>query len=158
MAFSKDYRARIVKKVVDRYKCYWHSMHPRVFTSRELYKIGFTKEEWAALKLLRERRKEVIDSGTHWYYSLDFSQMQDRPECLPKHPMLTFSNKNGWPSIEVSERQFPADKAKMLRDWVVTAYQYEADSNVLQSKMHELLRPSFSHTNNNNNYNHSVCC
>jgi hypothetical protein len=150
MAFSKDYRARIVKQITKRYKSFWHSMHPRCFTSRELYKVGFTTDEWAALILLRGRRKEVIDSGWSWTYELDFSQMQDRPEHLPKHPILTFRNKTGWPDITVKEKQFPADKQKMLRDWVIIAYQYESDSNILATKLNDLVRQTWDHANDRN--------
>lgn len=140
MAFNKDYRTRVVRQIKERYRCYWHSMHPRTFTSRELYKVGFAKEEWEALLLLRSNRKEVIQSGGQWTYNLDLSAMLDLPDYVPGKPTLTFDNKKGWPTLDIQEQEFPVEIQEKMRDWVLTAYQYENDSNILGEKLAELIK------------------
>lgn len=145
MGFSRDFRAKIAGKIQERYKSYWHAMHPRDFSVRDLYKTAFTKKEWNALLLLRDRRKEVVKSGWTWEYTIDLSNMADRPDYIPEYPELTFKVKESWPSIEVKENQLPEDVRMKMRDWIITAYQYQNDSNVLGSKLQELVRMQFSH-------------
>ena len=72
--------------------------------------------------------------------------MLDRPEYIPPEPDLTFKVKSGWPEISIKEKQLPEPQRTQMRDWIITAYQYENDSNILGSKLRELLRMEFQHT------------
>jgi hypothetical protein len=156
MGFTKDFRSNFVTRVQKRYKSYWHAMHPRDFESRELYKLGFTKKEWAALLRLRDRRKEVLKSGWNWTYRIDLTMMPDRPEYIPKEPALTFKVKEGWPEVEILESQMREDERMKLRDWIITAYQYQNDSNILGRKLNELLRMQYQHTDRSGYHNRTV--
>lgn len=145
MAFTKSYRDHFARGLAQRYKAYWHQMHPRIFKQSDLYQQAFTKREWKALCLLRERRKEVIDTGATWWYSMDLSDMHDRPEDVPKKPQLGFDCKKGWPSIEVPEGDFSPETQTMLRDWTLIAYQYKRDSEILERKLKNLVKLEHSH-------------
>lgn len=149
MAFTKEFRAKIAGKIQDRYKSYWHAMHPRDFSVRDLYKIAFTKKEYSAMMLLRERRKEILKSGWTWTYEADLSNMHDRPDYIPEDPTLEFKVKEGWPSINVHENELPEDVRMKMRDWIIIAYQYKNDSDVLGAKLRSLVRMQHSHIRSN---------
>jgi hypothetical protein len=121
MGFTKDFRGKFSGKLQDRYKAYWHAMHPRDFTVRDLYKVAFTTKEWNALLTLRERRKEVIKSSHQWSYEIDLSNMHDRPDHIPADPTLWFQVEYGWPVITVKENELPEDWRMKMRDWIITA-------------------------------------
>jgi len=143
MGFSRDFRSKFAGKIQERYKSYWHAMHPRNFGVRDLYKVAYTKKEWSALLLLRDRRKDVLKSGWTWEYEIDLSNMGDRPDYIPENPELTFKVKSGWPSIKVKENELPEDIRMRMRDWIIIAYQYENDSNVLGSKLRDLVKMNY---------------
>lgn len=143
--FSKDFRWRFPNSIQSQYRRYWHAMHPVTFKPKLIYRLGFSDEEWDALRLLRDRRKEVIDEGRWFKYKADFRNMEELPDYMSKRPILTFQLKNNYPEVIVKQKELPESMQKYLQEWILTAYQYQEDSHVLQRKVRNLIGLEYSH-------------
>lgn len=141
MNFSKEYRRRLIGEVTQRFKCYWHAVHPVTFDPIALYRLAFSQEEWDAMALLRERFRDTLTTGYRWYYVTN--------ECQ-QHPIikLEFSTDDEMPEIELNERDLPDQLAKRLRDWAVRAKHYDDMDGLLRDKLRQLVKLEFKYRDN----------
>ncbi len=143
MGFSKEYRGRLVGDVCQRFKCYWHVMHPVTFDPNGLYRLAFTKEEWDAIKVLRERYRAALSTGWSWTYMTN--EDADGPRVG-----LTFTTDDELPNIELNERDVPEALAKRLRAWALRAKHYDDLDSTLRAKLNKLVKLQFQYQDADN--------
>lgn len=142
MSFTKEYRGRLIGEVRHRFKCYWHAVHPVIFNPNDLYRLAFSKEEWSAMMLLRERFRDTLKTGYRWLY------MTNETDEQPKIS-LEFSTDDEMPGIELNERDVPDALALQLRAWAVEAKRLDDMDTLLSQKLRELVRIEFQGFDNN---------
>lgn len=141
MAFNKNFRNKFPQTLQARFRCYWHVMHPVNFDPNEIYRIGWTDEDWDAFQLLLKRRAEVIKHGFLWSYDWDWNG-QSIPDYVPEQASLNWPVRDDWPSIEVQEKELPPAFQAEMREWIFEAYRYRALGQTLFDQVNYLVRVS----------------
>ena len=143
MAFSKQYRRRLIDECRHRFKCYWHAIHPVVFDPNDLYRLAFSTEEWNAMMLLRERYRDTLKTGYHWSYTVNEDGDQQKMS-------MRFSTDDHMPEIELNERDIPERLATRLRAWAWEARRLDVMDSLLSTKLRELVSLEFQEYDCNN--------
>ncbi len=146
MAFTKKFRTDFPATLQKRFRCYWHVMHPVDFDPDEIYRIGWTDETWDAFQLLLERRSEVIKDGFMWSYDWDWTG-QNIPDYVPEEASLNWQTKDGYPSIELQEKELSPGFQAQMREWIFEAYRYRELGNTLFSQVQRLVRVNYESIN-----------
>lgn len=141
--FTKEYRSRLVGEVAHRFKCYWHAVHPQVFKPNDLYRLAFTKEEWNAMMLLRERYRSTLTTGYCWHYTINKTEHNPRIR-------LQFSTDDEMPQLELNEDDIPEPLATAIKKWAVRALYYSDMDDLLRKKLRTLVRLEFRCIGQNN--------
>lgn len=143
MAFSKQYRRRLIDECRHRFKCYWHQIHPVVFNSNDLYRLAFATEEWNAMMLLRERFRDTLKTGYTWSYVIN-------EEGDERQMALRFSTDDHMPEIDLNERDVPEKLAIRIRAWAREAQRLDRMDDLLRKKLGELVHLEFQEYDCNN--------
>jgi len=149
MAFSKQYRRKLIDECQHRFKCYWHAIHPVVFNPNDLYRLAFSTEEWDAMSVLRERYKETLRTGYHWDYVINEVESPGTEADLEK-VNLRFSTDDHLPQIELNERDIPERLAKRIAAWGREAKRLDYMESLLREKLGELVHLEFQEYDCNN--------
>lgn len=78
-----NWRKSFPRRMGEKYRIYWHAMHPVTYDTKALYRAAFTKKEWKALLLLKERRADAINSNSYFKYKDPENEINMRLD-LPK--------------------------------------------------------------------------
>lgn len=141
MSFTLGFRNSFPKEVQAKFEPYWHLMHPQIIERADIYRHGWTNDEWAALKLLEERRSDVIKECSNWdswNFTMHFGGTY--PDYVPNKAVLGYKCAQGKPKITVKETDLPDDMREELRLWIVEAYRYQRLSYQLLRQLNFLLK------------------
>ncbi len=148
--FTVDFRSRFPNKMRERYRSYWHKMHPLTFNPHDLFRLAWTPEEWNAIQLLNKRFEgmgrweHIFNVAYSWQYHFDFADMGDsRPDHAPKKGTISFSHdpeQSGWPRGALQEDQLPDKLKNKMREWIIEGYKYKEEQARLTKILNNLLQ------------------
>ena len=128
--------------VRDRFKCYWHAVHPMVFNPNDLYRLAFSSEEWSAIMLLRQCFPGMLKRGYSWTYVTN--KTEGTTEIV-----MHFNTDDGMPQIALNECDLPDRLAARLRDWALEAQRYDEMDSLLFDKLNTLVRMEYHYDDYN---------
>ena len=141
MSFTLSFRNSFPKMMQAKFEPYWHLMHPQIIDRKDIYRHGWTDEEWTALKLLEERRSDVIKAATNWdAWNFEMHFGATYPDYVPNKAVLGYKCAKGKPKILVREIDLPDDMREELRVWIIEAYRYQRLSYQLLRQLNTLLQ------------------
>ena len=145
MSFTLQFRSSFPKTVQRRFETYWHVMHPQTIMPEDIYRYGWTDEEWSALMILKERRGDVITDGNSygWWFKAEFGK--DRPEYVSLKSQLGYKAVDDKPSITVRECDLPGPLMAEYREWIFEAFRYQHLSYQLVRQLSHLLNVKQPH-------------
>ncbi len=141
MSFTLQFRTNFPKGLKEKFEVYWHLMHPQTIDRDEIYRYGWTDEEWAALKLLEGRRSDVIKGATdwdHWSFEMHFGVRF--PDYVPNRAVLGYKCAEGKPVITVKDVDLPGPLRADYQEWIIEAYRYQRLSFQLLKQLNVLLK------------------
>lgn len=147
--FTVDFRSRFPNKMRERYRSYWHKMHPLTFDPHDLFILSWTPEEWDAIQLLSKkaeglgRWEHIFNITWSWNYDFDFSDLEDRPSYAPKKGRVTFSHDHeggGYPRSSLNEQNLPDRLRDSMRAWLIEGYKYKAEQQRLTKCLNNLMQ------------------
>ena len=157
MSFTLSFRNSFPREVQAKFEPYWHLMHPQIIDRADIYRWGWTDEEWTALKLLEERRSDVIKAATNWdgwKFTMHFGGQY--PDYVPNKAILGYKCAKGKPVIKVKETDLPDAMRDELRPWIIEAYRYQRLSYQLLRQLKVLLDVKQEHSGKTNRFGHRL--
>lgn len=151
MAFNKSFRGRFPKDMQNRFRCYWHVMHPVTFDSKKIYRAGWSDEAWAAWHLIKKTREEVLKTGYRWTYEWNWTASKlPFPDYVSVDASLSWVVEKDYPTIAVQEHELDEAWREKMRVWICEAYRYKVLGQVLHDQIKHLIRVHTTYTARNN--------